>query len=181
MTSAMEQPEAIKSMQAALAANAAAAAHARQNPKGPAIESKPVIGHEFNIKLALTPGMIALIAAPATILITMLVGWVLVKSAGFPVHAGEMLGGALVNTMGGIAASLPLFILMKRGTAVIAQAGILGIALRIGTVLMGLLLAGATPWGLDRMALVYWTMGFYGPLLIVETGVVAWLSHKAAH
>ena len=36
-------------------------------------------------------------------------------------------------------------------------------------------------WGLERHPLVYWVLGFYFPLLMVETAIVGWLSHKARH
>lgn len=177
MALAIEQSEVIKSMQAALVT----AVPVRQTPQGPAIENKPLVGPEVTIRLSLSPGMITLIAAPAAVLATMVVGWLALRTSGLPIHAGEMVAGGVVNTLGGIAASLPLFILMKRGATVIAQAGILGIALRVGTVLMGMLMAGATAWGLDRMILVYWVMAYYFPLLMVETAVVAWLANKAKH
>jgi hypothetical protein len=177
VTMAIEQSEVIKSMQAALSA----AGPVRASPTGPAIENKPLVGAEVTIRLSLSPGMVTLIAAPVAVLATMLVGWLVLTTAGMPIHAGEMVAGAIVNTVGGIAAALPLFILMKRGAAVIAQAGILGIALRVGTVLLGLLMAGAPAWGLERMTLVYWVMAYYFPLLMVETAVVAWLANKAKH
>ena len=150
-------------------------------PAGPAVDSKPLVGGEINIHIALTPGMITLIAAPVTVALTMLLGWLLLKTAGMPLYASEMFGGAIANTLGGAAASLPLFILMKKGAQAIAMAGILGIALRVGTVLMAMLVAGAEPWGLQRLVLVYWVMAFYFPLLIVETAVVAWIANKAKH
>jgi hypothetical protein len=177
MTIAIEQPEVLRSMRDTLAA----VPPARSIATGPAIESKPLVGAEVTIKLSLSPGMVTLIAAPVTVLATMLMGWLMLKTAGMPIYPGEMVAGAIVNTVGGVFAALPLFILMKKGAAAIAQAGILGIALRIGAILMGLLIAGAPAWGLSRMALVYWVMGYYFPLLIVETGVVAWLSNKAKH
>jgi hypothetical protein len=177
MAVAIEQSDVMKSMQAALNE----AAPVRPTPTGPAIENKPLVGAEVTIRLSLSPGMVTLVAAPISVLVTMLVGWLMLKTAGLPVYPGEMVAGAIVNTVGGVFAALPLFILMKRGAQAIAQAGILGIALRIGAILMGMLIAGAPAWGLSRMPLVYWVMGYYFPLLIVETAVVAWLSNKAKH
>jgi hypothetical protein len=177
MAIAIEQPEVLKSMQAAMNATVPV----KPAPVGPAIENKPLVGAEINIRLSLSPGMVTLIAAPVSVLITMLVGWLMLTTVGMPIFAGEMVAGAIVNTVGGIFAALPLFILMKRGAVAIAQAGILGIALRIGAILMGMLIAGAPAWGLSRMPLVYWVMGYYFPLLMVETAVVAWLSNKAKH
>lgn len=174
---AIEQPEIIRAIQENLAAVPAP----QPAPTGEAVDSKPLVGGEINIRIALSPGMVTLVAAPVTVAITMLLGWLMLKTAGMPLHTGEMIGGAIVNVIGGFAAALPLFILMKKGASAIAQAGILGIALRCGTVLMGLLIAGATPWGLERMTLVYWVMAYYFPLLMVETAVVAWLSNKAKH
>lgn len=174
---AVEQPEIIRAMQETLAA----VPKPRPLPTTPAVDGKPLVGGEINIRIAFSPGMITLLAAPVTVAVTMVLAWVLLKTAGMPISVGEMTGGAIVNVLGGVAASLPLFILMKRGAAAIAQAGILGIALRCGTVLMGLLIASAKPWGLHQMTLVYWVMGFYFPLLMAETAVVAWLSNKAKH
>ncbi len=177
VTAAIEQPEIIRAMQESLAAIPAA----QPRPTGEAVDSRPLVGGEINIRLALSPGMITLIAAPVAVAATMVLACILLKTAAMPIAVGEMIGAAIVNVVGGMAAALPLFILMKKGAAAIAQAGILGIALRCGTVLMGLLVAGAKPWGLEHMTLVYWVMGFYFPLLMVETGVVAWLSNKAKH
>lgn len=176
MQLAMEQPEVVKSMQAALAKPARAAAIP---VSGPAVDSKPLAGGEITIRIALSPGMITLLAAPAAVLVSMLVGWLILTTAGLPLYGREMIGAAIVNTVGGIVAALPVFILMKRGAAAIAQAAILGIAVRCGSVLMGLLAAGAPAWGLDRMPLVWWVIGFYFPMLIAETTVIAWLSNKA--
>ena len=173
----LEQPEVIRNMQEVLAQVPAPKAV----PTGDAVDSKPLIGGEINIHIAFSPGMITLLSAPVTVLVTMLLGWLMLKTAGMPVFPGEMVGAAIATVIGGVAASLPLFILMKKGAAAIAQAGILGIALRIGTVLMGLLVAGAPAWGLNRMILVYWVLGFFFPMQIVETAVVAWLSNKAKH
>src|SRR4051812_37863485 len=80
-----------------------------------AIESKPVAGGEVTIKLALTPGMMLMLAAPATVLVSMVLGWVLLTSVGLPVFAREMSAGAIVNTVGGMVAALPLFLLMNKG------------------------------------------------------------------
>jgi hypothetical protein len=44
-----------------------------------------------------------------------------------------------------------------------------------------MLIAGATPWGLTRLILAYWVIGFYFPMLIVEATVVAWLARKATY
>jgi hypothetical protein len=177
LTLAVEQPEVIQTMNATLKAIPAR----RQAPTGPAIENKPLVGAEINIKLSLSPGMVTLVAAPVAVLVTMLAGWLVLKTVGMPVYAGEMVAAAIVNIVGGVFAALPLFILMKRGAQAIAQAGILGIAMRVGAIMLGLMMAGAPAWGLSKMPLVYWVMGFYFPLLMVETGVVAWLSMKAKH
>lgn len=179
VTVTAENSDVMLCIQEALAATAIA--RPRPAPLEPAIENKPLVGGEIHIRLSLSPATITLLAGPAAVLVTMLAGWMLLKSIGMPVYHGEMVSGALVNTIGGLAGALPLFFLMKRGAAAIAQAGILGIALRCGTVLMGWLVASAAAWGLEKMPLVYWVMGFYFPLLIVETAVVAWLSQKAKH
>jgi hypothetical protein len=177
VTMAVEQPDIIKAMHE----NLAAAAVAHPLPVGDAIDPKPLAGGEINIRIALSPAMMTLLVAPATVGLTMLLGWLMVRTLGRPLYGNEMVGAAIVNVVGGIAASLPLFILMKKGAAAIAQAGILGIALRCSTVLMGVLIAGAPAWGLDRMPLIYWLMAFYFPLLMAETAIVAWLSNKARH
>jgi hypothetical protein len=148
---------------------------------GPAIDSTPLAGGPVIIKIALTPGMITLAASPACVLVTMLVGWVLLTSLGMPLFAREMIAGGIVITLGGIMASMPIFLLMKRGAQAIAQGALLGIAIRIGSILMGLMLAMGPGWGHAKMPLVYWILGYYFPLLIVETAIVGWLSHKVKH
>ena len=174
MTMSYEQPDIIQSMQQTLASVPVPPA-----PVGDAISSRPMIGPE--IRLSLSPGMFALLVAPITVALTMVTAWVLLTTVGASVFAREMVAAGIVNTIGGVFASIPLFILMKKGTAAIAQAGILGIALRIGSILMGTMIAGAQAWQMHTMPLVYWVMAFYFPLLMVETGVIAWLSHKARH
>jgi len=159
----------------------AAHAPAASGASAPAIDSKPLAGGQVTIKLAITPGMITLVASPLTVLATMLAGFVLVTSAGIPLFPREMLGAAIVNTVGGILAALPLFLLMKRGAQAIAQGAIFGVAVRIASILLGLILAMGPGWHLDRMPLVYWVLAYYFPLLIVETSIVGWLSHKAKH
>jgi hypothetical protein len=154
---------------------------AAQRPMGPAIESKPLVGSEVTIKLALTPGTVTLIAAPVTVIVTMVAGWVLLTSLGSPVYVREMIGAGIVNALGGMLASVPLFLLMRKGAQAIAQAGILAIAVRCGAILMGMILAMSPAWGMNKMPLVYWMMGCYFPMLMVETAVVAWLANKARH
>jgi len=178
MAVAIEQSEVMKSMQAAL--NAAVPV-VRPTPTGPAIENKPIVGAEVTIKLSLSPGMVTLIAAPVTVLVTMLLGWLFLKTFAMPVHFPEMVGAAVATTIGGAFAAVPMFLLMKRGTQAIAQAALLGIALRIGATLMMMMLAGAGGWGLDRMTLAYWVLGFYAPMFVVESAVNIWLSNKAKH
>ncbi len=141
MTMAIEQPDVIRNMNAALAEMPRPA----PTPTGPAIENKPLVGAEVVIKLSLSPGMVTLMAAPVAVLTTMLLGWLALRTLGMPIFASEMFAGAIVSAVGGMFAALPLFILMKKGAQVIAQAGILGIALRIGATLMGLLIAGPAP------------------------------------
>jgi len=150
-------------------------------PLGDAIDGQPLLGGELNIRLALNPGMITLLAAPLTVLAAMLLGWVVLTSLGIPLHPREMLAGAIINTVGGVAASIPLFIRMRKGAAAIAQAGLMGIALRMGAVLLGLLLAAAPAWHMTPIVLAFWVMGYYFPMLLVETALVAWLCNKAKH
>jgi hypothetical protein len=144
-----------------------------------AMDSRPVVGPEIHLRLALSPGMITLLAAPLAVVLSMALAWVLLKTIGIPLHPAEMFAGAIVNTAGGMAASIPLFVRMKKGAIAIAQAGLAGIAVRMGTVFLGLLAAGAPGWGLDRTPLVGWVLGFYCPLLIAETALVSWLIRRA--
>ncbi len=170
MTAVMNQSEMIETVQAARVHPAAL---------GPAIDSKPLVGSEVTIKLALSPAMITLIVAPATVLVTMLAGWIILTSFAIPVHIPEMIAGGIVNAVGGMLAAIPLFLLMKRGAQAIAQAALLGIAVRCAAILMGLIMALGPGWGLGHMILAYWILGYYFPLLIVETSIVGWLCHKA--
>ena len=119
------------------------------------------------------------LAAPfVCVLATMAVGYLVLSFTGHTVHVSEMLAGAVVNTIGGVLAAGALLKMMKNGAVGIAQAGILGIGLRCGAVLVGMLIAGIPFFGLDRSVLVYWVMGFYFPMLIVESALVAWLSNR---
>jgi len=117
-----------------------------------------------------------LLAAPVTVVATMLVGSVVLTVAGLPLFAGEMISGGIVNLIGGLLAAAVILAMMGKGTVGVAQAGILGIALRCGTVLMGILMAQMLPLGLNSTVLVYWAIGFYFPMLIVESALIAWLS-----
>jgi len=128
--------------------------------------------------IRLTPRSVILLAAPATVVATMMVGYLILTTAGLPLYAAEMMAGAFVNTVGGLLAAIVLMLTINKGAAGVAQAGILGIGLRCGAVLVGILMAGMAVFGLNHGALVYWVMGYYFPLLIVESALVAWLSHR---
>jgi hypothetical protein len=175
MSAILDQPEVVRAMQETLNA----VPPPTPVSTGAAVDSRPLLGGEITLHIALSPGMITLVAAPLTVLTTMLLAWLALRTASMPIYPGEMFGGAIVNTVGGMVASIPLFILMRRGAQAIAQAGILGIALRVGTVIVGLLIASAPAWGLHWPFLPYWVLAFYFPMLIVETAVVAWLANKA--
>jgi hypothetical protein len=144
-----------------------------------AVDSRPVLGKSITIQIGLTPATVTLCAAPVTVSTTMLVGYILLTSLGVPLFAHEMLTAAIISALGGMLAAIPLFLFMNKGAQAIAQAGILSIAVRCGVILMGLILAFSPAWGLVRMPLVYWVFGYYFPMLIVETVIVAWLSIKA--
>jgi hypothetical protein len=148
-------------------------------PPADAIDSKPIAGGEITIRLALSPGTITLLASPITVLLTILIGWLLLRVMGLSTYPREMLAGALANALGGLVAATVLMLRMKRGAVAIAQAGLIGIALRMGTVLLGLLVACAPRWGFERFALFAWAVGCYFPLLVVESTLVAWLIRKA--
>jgi hypothetical protein len=124
-------------------------------------------------------GKTAVLVAPAmTVLATILVGSVVLTVMGAPLYALEMFLSGLINLSGGLAAAMVILVMMRKGVIGVAQAGIVGIALRCGTVLMGLLLVQSSPMAMDRMVLVYWALGFYFPMLIVETALIAWLSNN---
>jgi hypothetical protein len=149
--------------------------------RGPAIEQKALVGPELNIKVALTPGMVTLIAAPVTVGLTMLTAWVALTTLGMPIFKAEMMGAGIVSALGGMFASIPLFLWMKNGAEAIARAGLMSIGVRCVMILLGMCALFSPAWGLVRMPTVYWILAFYFPLLIVETAVVAWLSQKAQH
>jgi hypothetical protein len=134
---------------------------------------------EFILRIPLIPALLALIAAPATVLLTMLLAWILLTALAIPLHSREMLTAALINILGGIASALPLLIRMKRGAAALAVAGLIAIGIRMGVVLLALLIACAPTWHFDRTPLLLWALAFYFPLLITETALVAWLINKA--
>ena len=121
--------------------------------------------------------MITLFAGPVTVVVVMLVGWSVLTSFGWPVHEREMLAAGIVNAVGGVVAVLPLVRWMDHGAVAIVRASLVGIGVRMGAVLVGLWLVSGMG-GVERMALVYWALVFYFPLLAAETAVVAWLSHK---
>ena len=122
---------------------------------------------------------VTLLAAPVTVLATMIVGYVVLSVAGLTLHPAEMAAGAVVNTVGGLLAAVALMRMIKKGTSGIAQAGILGIGIRCGAVIVGIMIASLPLFALDRTVLVYWVMGYYFPMLIAESMLVAWLSHRA--
>lgn len=144
-----------------------------------AVDSKPLVGPSITINIGVTPGTIALLSAPLSVLVTLSAAYVLLTAFQLPLFKNEMVAAAIVNTLGGMLASVPLFILMQKGAKAIAQAGILAIAIRCGVILMGLIVALAPAWQLARMPLVYWVLGFYFPMLMVETVVIAWLANRA--
>lgn len=146
-----------------------------------AIDPSPIAGPQITLRIGLTPGLITLLAAPMTVLLTMLLGWVVLKTAAMPLYAPEMFAAALINALAGMAASLPLLMWMKRGAVALAQAGMIAIGIRMCVVLIALLVACAPAWQFDRMPLIVWVIAFYFPLLIVESALVAWLINRAKH
>src|SRR5271168_3994351 len=109
MSAVMNQPQVAESVRAAQIAEA--------------VESTPIVGTEVTIKIGLTPGTVTLIGAPITVALTMLLGWIILTSTGLPLFPHEMFAGAIVNAVGGMLASVPLFLLMRKGAQAIAQAG----------------------------------------------------------
>ncbi|GEM_PF-1683976 len=146
----------------------------------PGIENKPIAGGEINIKVALTPGMVMLLASPVAVGVVMGLGWVVLTSMGMALYGREMVAGGIVAVVGGTLAALPVTILMKRGVMAIMQASLLSMMIRCGAILMGLLLAMGPGWALDKMPLAVWSLCFYFPLLIVETSCIAWLANKSS-
>ena len=122
---------------------------------------------------------ITLLAAPITVSLTMLLGWVILTSFGWKAYPHEMFAAGLVNAVGGMLAVIPLCLMLNRGAAWIVRTSMIGIGLRMGIILLGLVLASGKGWGLEKMPLIYWTLACYFPLLIAETATVAWLSHKS--
>ena len=66
--------------------------------------------------------LMTLLAAPVTVLVTMMVGYVVLTALRVPVHAGEMAVGACVNVVGGLLAAIAVVTKLKKGTAGIVQA-----------------------------------------------------------
>lgn len=144
-------------------------------------DRQTLAGPELNIRLSLSPRAILMLASPVAVGVTMLVGWVLLTSLALPLYGREMFTAGLLNVLGGTLAALPLFFRMHKGAIAIAQSGLLGIAIRCVAILGGLLLAFGPGWNLAKMPLVYWVLAGYFPLLIAETFMVAWLSHRAKY
>ena len=132
-------------------------------------------------QVRLSVRQVTILAAPVTVIATMLVGSVVLSLTGLPLYAGEMISGGIVNLVAGLLAAATILAMMGKGTVGVAQAGILGIAIRCGTVLMGILFTQLLPLGFDKTILVYWAIAFYFPMLIVESALIAWLSNKLAH
>ena len=142
-------------------------------------DRETLAGPELNIRVSLSPRVILFLAAPAAVGLSLLVGWALLRSFALPLHAPELLAAAIINLLGGTLAVLPLFFRMKHGAVAIAQSGLMGIAIRCAVVFGGLVLAFGPGWQLDKMPLVYWTLACYFPMLMAETALIAWLSHRA--
>ncbi|MGN6370518.1 MAG: hypothetical protein ACTHN5_19865 [Phycisphaerae bacterium] len=145
----------------------------------PAVDASPLVGPSLTLHIGITPANIVLFSAPATVALVMALAWIVLKSAALPLYTNEMFAAAAVSAVGGMFASIPLFVLMGKGAQMIAKAGIMSIAVRCSMVLFGMVLAMQPAWGLAKMPFVYWVLGFYFPMLIVETALVAWLSCKA--
>lgn len=153
--------------------------NAVKSVNAPAIESKPLVGPEITIRIALTPGTLFLIATPLAVGITMVLGYVFLTTFGLPLMVPEMIGAAILTIVAGVLASLPAIFWMKRGVMAIMQSAVFGMMIRCGALLFGLILAFSPNWGLEKMSLAYWTLGFYFPVLAAETACAAWLSSKA--
>lgn len=145
----------------------------------PASAPAPAAAPAFTLQITFSPAALTVTAAPVCVGLTALAGYVLLTSLGMPLFARELLAAAIISIVGGVAAALPLAIWSKRGAAAIARAGIVGIFIRCGLVLMGLVLAMGPGWALAHTPLVYWVVVFYFPMMIVETAAVALLCQRA--
>jgi hypothetical protein len=133
----------------------------------------------LEITIRVSPKAAALLAGPVAVMLVLLVAGALVRALDVPLHGAEMVAGGLMNAVGGVMAALPLVMVMHHGTTALVQAGVLGIPIRCGVILMMLCLALVPATGLDRAAVVTWTVVCYFPLLVVETAMAAWLMRKA--
>jgi len=122
--------------------------------------------------------MITLLAAPVTVLLTMLIGGLILTSFACPLHLPEMIAAGTINALGGLLAALPLVFWMTRGADAIVRAWMAGTAIRVGVILFGLFVASGSGWALSKMPLISWTLACYFPLLAVEATTAAWLTHK---
>ena len=121
-------------------------------------------------------GFVLLISSPLSVALTMLFGWLFMSVLALPLHAGEMVGAAIVAIVGGIVSALPLINAMQTNQAdTMAKSALSGIGIRVVVLLAGAWLAMGKNWGLGAEPLAFWLLGFYFPMLVAETGVMAWI------
>lgn len=132
----------------------------------------------FSIHFHLNPATVLLSSPILCVLATALVGFVVTASFGVKYYGREMIAAGIVAIVGGMISALPVAMSWRRDALRIAQCALMGIALRVGTILLGTFLALGPGWALAKMPLTYWTLAMYFPLLAAETCVIAYISNR---
>lgn len=132
----------------------------------------------FSIHFHLNPATVLLSMPVLAVLLTALIGFIVTASFGLKFYGREMIAAGVVAVVGGMISALPVAACWRKDALKIAQAALMGIALRVGTILLGTFLALGPGWALAKMPLTYWTLAMYFPLLAAETGVIAYISNR---
>ncbi len=132
----------------------------------------------FSLHFRLNPATVLVSVPFLAVGVTALIGYVVTMSFGISFYFREMLAAGIVAIVGGILSGLPVALSWRKDALKIAQMSLLGMALRVGTILAGTFLALGPGWALAKMPLTYWTLGMYFPLLAAETAVMAYISNR---
>lgn len=142
----------------------------------PAKETEKHIG--FSLHFHLNPATVLLSIPVVAVLATVACGFLITASFGLNFFGREAFAASVVAIVGGVLSALPVAMSWRKDALRIAQCALVGIGLRLGTILLGTFMAMGPGWSLAKMPLAYWTLAMYFPLLAAETGVIAYISNR---
>ncbi len=116
-----------------------------------------------------------LLSTPVAVGLCLLLGWGGMISLEMQRYTREMFAAGAVIFVAGIAATLPMIVLLNKGAVAMARGALSAHAIRLLAALLGALVLMAPHWHLQKSAAIEWVLGFYFVLLIIETAASTWV------